>query len=806
MFWTFLKIARRHLWQSRLYACINILGLTIGSTCVLFALLFLLDENSFDSFHTNNPNLFRITTTINKDGEIATSGGTGQVQGPAFKSQVPEIVEFVRIMGGDIYGDLRSGSKALKLQLLFVDDSFFDVFSFKLKSGASKTVLSNVNSVVITEKTAMKLFNRLDVIGEPLEMDADPSAQRIGKPLVVSGVVENPPANSSIQFDILFPFRFMQVSFDDKSWLNAYLGTFVVLHPQADIGVVSQKFNKIHRLNAREQLAESMRMEGSVPQVSYGLQPITDIHLNPQEISNQNREGGIINGSRPIYSYLFLGIAIFILLMATVNFVNINLASSLKRAKEIGVRKVTGGTQSQILVQFLIESGILCFIAYVLAALMTIFLLPIFNEISGKHITLASLSGFWLVIFTLAIPFVNILLSGAYPAFLLSRYNPVEVLYKKQKLLGRNRIGNSLVIFQFAIAVVLGICTLVLYQQMRFIKTKDLGYNPDQIISVKIPGLADTKHIGVSFKDQLRGQSNIEKISVSGEFGIRDTKVNGKLIKSYYRSIDADYIPTMGIRIKEGRNFSASFQSDQQFAVMVNEAFVKAAGWKNPVGMQLKADSYFGDQMFTVIGVVKNFHIGSFREHIQPIVMVMTEQYGGDVVLAKGNIVDQTRTIELLREVFHKLLPGAVFEASFLSEQNARIYEQETRWQKIIGLATALSISICLIGLFALEHLATTQKMKETGIRVVLGATVLDIVWLFSSQFLRMVGIAVLLACPIAYYLMNIWLADFAYRITFQWWFLAIPGAFAILISLATVSIQAIKAAHINPVRSIYTE
>jgi putative ABC transport system permease protein len=344
---TFLKISFRHLWKDRLYAVINIVGLATGITCILLAVLYWKDERSFDSFHKNNANLYRVTTTLveNKGGNAETIGGTGQVQGSAFKHEVPEVKSYVRILGGDIYSDVAAENKSLHLQPLFVDDNFFDVFTFHLLRGNPKTVLSDISSVVITESTAKKFFNSIDVVGKLLRMDADPSFEKLGKPLIISGVVADPPKNSSLQFDALFTFKFMHLSFEDENWLNAYLGTFVVLHPNADIHLAEQKFNKIYAFHSKEQLAENFKTYGLDydPQISYGLQPMTDIHLNPLQRTGGNAEGGIINGSSPVFSYMFIGIALFILLMASINFINISIANSLKRAKEVGVRKIAGG-------------------------------------------------------------------------------------------------------------------------------------------------------------------------------------------------------------------------------------------------------------------------------------------------------------------------------------------------------------------------------------------------------------------------------------------------------------------------------
>src|SRR5688572_25907648 len=360
-----LRIILRQLWRARLFTAINVAGLAVGIMCILLAVLYTKDENSYDRFHQNNPHLYRITTTLveNKGEKRFTSGGTGQVQGPAFKAAIPEIKDFVRTMGGGIYGTVRANDKTLKLSLLFADPSFFKIFTFSAIEGSLHNALANVNSVVLTEKSARKFFNTTDVIGKLLEMDGDPSADKLKKPMVVSAVIKDPPRHSSLQFDILFPFEFMQLSFTDDNWLNAYLGTFVVLRPDARPERVIEKFNAIYAVHAKEQLSASKKNYGFDPLVSYGLQSMTDIHLHPlYRKSGTNIETGVVNGSTPLYSWLFTGIATFILLMACINFINISIANSLRRAREVGVRKVTGGTKVQIIGQFLLESSIVCFV------------------------------------------------------------------------------------------------------------------------------------------------------------------------------------------------------------------------------------------------------------------------------------------------------------------------------------------------------------------------------------------------------------------------------------------------------------
>lgn len=791
----YFKIALRHLWQNRLYSGINIVGLAFGLTCVLLAILYIRDEHNFDTFHQKSPHLYRVTTTLiaDKGGDPQTSGGTGQVQGPAFKAAIPEVEEYVRVMGGAIFGDIRTDQKAFKLQLLFVDDNFFNVFSFKLIHGNPKTVLKDVGSVVITKKTALKFFNSTNVVGKILHMEADPSAERLGKPLVIAGVVENLPKNSSIQFDVLHPFSFMQLSFEDTNWLNAYLGTFVVLNPKADTSAVIKKFNQVHARNAQEQIKDN----GYDPETSYGLQSITDIHLHPL---NTGGEGGAINYSNPLYSSIFLGIALFILLMASINFVNISIASSLKRAKEVGVRKVTGSRQGQIIIQFLGESAILCVAAFLLALFLMLILFPMFNELANKQIEIGEIFEWKLIVSFISVLLANILLSGLYPAYILSNFKPTEVLYSKQKLSGGGFLGQSLVVLQFALAAILLIASIIFYQQMNYVRTKDLGYNPYQVIRSYISGNRETGPIAEFIKNETAKEPSIIGISFGDERGDNyKTKVNQRIVKSTYQTIDQNYFAVLGIRLKEGKNLSGTQE------VIVNEAFVKAAALVNPIGTLVKTEDFFIKSTARIVGVVKDFHFGSLRNRITPLVMTLNGTYYGGIWL-KIDKNRQQEGIKAFEKIYRKALPNAVFEYNFMDELNNREYLQEQRWQKIVGFATLLSMLLCGMGLFGLTHLAIQQRTKEIGIRKVLGASVTGIVALFSKAFLKLVLVSVILASPIAYYFMDKWLRNFAYRIPISWTIFGSTALIIMLTSFLTVSYQAIKAALMNPIDSLKTE
>ena len=806
MFRNYIKTSVRHIWHNKLYSFINVSGLGIAITCVLLAVLYIKDERSYDRFHEKGDNLYRVVTTrTDEKGERKTVAGTGQPQGPAFKEAVPEILDYVRVLGGDIKGDVIANNKTLNLQMLFVDESFFKVFSFPLLRGNAETALDDISSVIVTEAVARKYFNSIDVVGKTMVMDSDPSAKRLGKPMVITGVSKDIPKNSSIRFEVLMPMRFMQLSFTDEAWLNQYLGTFLLLQPAANLDAVVQKFNKVYAVHAKEQLAESKRLYNHDPRISYGLQHIADMHLNPMRTGPGGREGGIVNESNPVFSYLFLGISLFILLMAGINFINISIASSLKRAKEVGVRKITGGSKQQIIVQFLFESAIICVIAFGLALLLTETGLSLFNELSGKELFFKESFDWQLAGWFAGILLVIILLTGFYPAYVLSAFKPREVLYNKQKLSGRDIFGRALVVLQFSLAVFFIIATLIYYRQMDFIRTKDLGYDPFQVIRTNIPGNREVKPIQDFLRNELTRESSIQYVSFGGGGGEDKVTIGDKVIEAENHVIDEYRLPVMQIKLKAGRNISSAFPADKAHAVLVNEAFVKAAGLESPIGTEIRTSEYYDKEVKTIVGVIEDFHSGSLHHPIKPMVMLVSDWASGSIWIRieKGR---QKQALASIEAAYKKAMPSALFQYNFLDELNAKEYIQEQRWQKIIGIAAVLSIVICSLGLFGLAHLAAQRRIKEIGIRKVLGATVTCIASLLTKDFLKLVILSLLVASPLAWWVMNNWLQDFAYRIGISWWVFALAGLIAIAIAMITVSFQAIKAAIANPVKSLRTE
>jgi len=744
---------------------------------------------------------------VKHKGAIAkTYGGTGQVQGKAFKDAVPDIKEYARVMGGEIFNEVSTEDKTLKLNILFVDTNFFDVFTFPLLHGDVNTALDEVNSAVISESTAMRLFNSTDVVGKVLKMNNDPAYQRLKKPLVVSAVAKDAPKNSSIQFEILLPFSFLELAFIDTNWLNAYLGTFVVLEPTADVVAIKENFGRVFGVHAKDQVEQKLARYGFDSEINYGVQNILDIHLDPLTEGSGNNESGVVNTSNPLYSIVFIAIALLILIMAAINFINISIASAIKRAKEIGIRKITGGNKTQIIFQFLMESGLLCGISFLLALLSIKLLVPFFNSLTAKHFEFSEMLNFQSGVSLIFIFGCIILITGLYPAFVLSRLQPSEVLYNKLKWSGKNFAGRGLVIFQFSLGIFLLIAAIVFHSQMDYIRTKDLGYNPNQIITTAISGNRDRAAIGKVLKEELFKEPAITSVSYFHNYFSDAVMINNQQIEASLLRIDENYLPDVEIPMLLGRNFSSKFSTDASNSIIVNETFVKEFDLSDPVGESVKLiENEEGNQKKTIIGVVKDFHFGSLREPIKPMFISMIQAPYGKI-LVKFEKAKQQEAIVALEKVYKTIMPDAVFTYNFLDEQNAKQYKQEQQWQKLVNIATILSLIICCFGLLGMARLSINQRIKEIGVRKVLGASVSQILALHTTNFLKLIVIAFVLAAPIAWWTADYWLQNFAYRIELSFWLLVFAGAVSLLIGTLTVSFLALKAATANPVKSLRTE
>lgn len=800
----YLTIAFRNLLRHKAFTAINISGLAAGLASCLLIFLFMADELSYDRYYVNAERIYRMTLHTRFGEKDINYAYTSEPAGQTLLRDCPGIETVTRLRddGGML---VKNGHDVFKEErIAFVDSNFFSFFSIPMLKGNKANALIVPKTLVLTETTARKYFGDADPIGKTL------SIGNLGL-FQITGVCADIPSNTHFHHDMFGSFKSVN---QGTKWLAS--GAYVYLQLRTGYSIrqieaqsrgfitkyVAPEVKEFLGISLSEFLQKGNRM-------SFGFQPVTDIHLH-SDLSDELEANGDVQ-----YVYIFSGIAFFILLLACINFMNLSTAGSTGRSKEVGIRKVLGSVQKQLVSQFLVESILLTALSMVLAIGLVIILLPYFNELTGKRFSLMTITDWRLLSGMVLACLVIGLLAGSYPAFVLSSFKPITVLKGRvQGSLRSGRLRNILVTGQFVVSIGIIIATLIANQQLQYIQNKKVGFNKDQVLV-----LHDTQVLGTqmnAFKNELSRLSSVKKITLAGflpagvsqqsQDGIqfRDgTRTGTHLSKSYF--IDEDYLPTLGISIAQGRNFSKALASDNS-AVLLNESAVKAYGFRQPIGQQI---SITGDgnesskKMFTVIGVVKDFHFESMHHRIAPLVMF----YGGDNSQMALRI--NTDDIPYLLDKIERLWKAETdnpFVYSFLSERFNTIYKSEQRIGQIFGIFAGLAILISCLGLFGLAAFTTQQRTKEIGIRKVLGASVINIVGLLLKNFLMLILIAIIIAVPLAGYGMNQWLKDFAYRIDVQWWIFVLAGGLIISIAILTVSYQTLKAAMVNPVKSLKSE
>ena len=755
------------------------------------------DEASFDRFHTNVDHIYRIVTKeMNPDGSLKQLNSvTGPLQGPHFAAGVPTIKSFTRYI--ENYRDIQMGTEVHSQQIFSVDSNFLSMFSFPVISGNMKTALLQPRSIVLSEDEAKKQFGDADALNKTIMVKEDNQFV----PYTITAVTRNCPQNSSIKFNMLMPIVVSKDELtDNTNWFSFYLNTFVVLAPNTNVKTAEVQMQKTYESDAKDVIKMVTERFGVQGKTFYQLQPFTDMHLS-KELSAGN---GLTDASNPVYSYILTGISIFILLIACINFVNLTIARSLKRAKEIGIRKVVGGDRKQLMMQFLGESLFLCFIAFVFAILIVQAILPLFNQLSNKALAFSYLFDEKLIAGYIVLFLTTGLLAGFYPALVLSNYNPVQTLYSRFKLAGKNYLQKSLVVFQFALASFLIIATFTIFSQFKYLTTEKLGYDDSHLIIIQKRNIKPNEL--ALLKTELLKSPSIVNVTPRNS-GSWETvgKVNGDSVVQFdYEISDDSYIPLLKIPIIEGRNFSPAYPSDSTQSVIVNEAFVKKAGWKNAIGQDV--NFWIQNERYKVIGVVKDYHFRSLNEKIIPELFTTRTKDRLGMVYIKIKPNTEASSLAHIQKVFKRLFPYNPYSYQFKDQENYKKYEAEDKWKQIMLYSAVLTIFISSIGLFGLSVLSEEKRTKEIGVRKVLGASVGDVVTILSKDFLKLVLIALLISIPLAWIAANKWLKNYPYRITLSWMMFMTAALLVIIVALATVSFHAIKAAVANPVKSLRSE
>ena len=776
MFKTNLKIAWRNLVKDKQFTFINVVGLSAGLACALLIFLWVHDELSYDKFFANDERLYQLLENGSEESSgLLSEAVKQQIPGAAYAAAVAPARWFPQYT-------LSVGDKNIKATGQYTGKDYFNIFSFKLIQGDKNSVLENKTSIVISDELARKLFGTTEnIIGEPVRFDQDTT-------FYVSGVFEKLSKHSSQQFDFVLSFEYFKII---KEWVTRWSDkgplNYVLLNKGTDINAFNKRIEDIVTVNSGDTTSKVAATRFS------------DVYLH-------NPGNNAAGGGRAEYVRLFSVLAIFVLVIACINFMNLSTAKASRRVKEIGIKKVVGADRKQLIFQFLSESLLLTLGATLFAIVFALLLLPAFNGITGKQINLHFDTK--IIIYFIAIILCTGLLAGSYPALYLSKFNPLSVLKGKLNTSVAEVLSRKgLVVFQFTLSTILIVAVMVIYQQIQLIRNTDAGYNKNNILRLSAEGgIRGKEEAFIAALKNLPGVVNASSTyhkmigrgySHSGMQWEGKDPDNDVFFEAF--EVDYEFIETMGMKMREGRSFSKSFGSDST-KIILNETAVKAMGLKDPVGKTIRK---FGKNI-QVIGVVKDFHFESLHEPIKPCYLVLWPP--GSIIVASVEASNQRKTVAAIEGLYEKYNPGFPFTFNFLDEAYQKQYDSETRVSALSKYFAGLAIVISCLGLFGLAAFTAQKRRKEIGVRKVIGASVVNITTMLSKDFLRLIFISLAIALPASWWLMNSWLQSFAYRIRITPYVFVLAGVSVILITLFTITFQSIKAAMANPVKSLRTE
>jgi len=803
MIGNYFKTACRSLKRNKGFTFLNIAGLAIGLAACLLIVFYVIDEASYDRYNTNGDRIYRVNTDKKINSSVTSSAIAAPKVAEALRINFPGIEKTVRLLPDEDVRFKKGDELVMEKSAVYCDSTIFDIFTLPMLEGDPKTALTEPNTIVITERMAEKYFNTTHVLGKVLVKVENNNTTTNHQ---ITGVIRNLPARSHFNFDFFESMVSVRVS-SNKNFTAFYpFSTYLLLKPHSDYKALEAKLPAFLRKHI--DFIDDMEKHGDY--IKLNLTPLYDIHLRSNRTNELSANGNIQ------YVYIFSGIALFILLLACINFMNLSTAHSSTRAKEVGVRKALGSPRKYLITQFLSESTLITFFAMLTAILLAWALLPLFNQMSGKSLSITTGTFTWLLPSMLGITLVIGTLAGAYPAFFLSAFKPVEVLKGKISVGFRgSALRSFLVVFQFAISIFLIIGTLIIYNQLNYIQKKSLGFNRKQVVLVKHMNVLD-KQANI-FKQEIKHLPGVVNASLSSFVPTGDRRwtsyvsANHSIHPTQFWPVDEDYLRTMGMNLEKGRDFNTQLSSDSS-AMIINQT---AAGVMGFTGDPINKTIVFGtdQKQYHIIGVVKDFNFSSLRDNVTPVVMTMMTSFerkkegdGPDVLGIKVNAENLPDLIAGIENKWKTLSNNQEFDYSFMDEDFDALYRAEKRTGSISLLFTSLAIFIACLGLFGLAAYAAEQRTREIGIRKVLGANVPDLVALLSANFLKLVIIAVLVAAPLAWLFMEKWLQGFAYRQSIQWWIFPVAGLGAILMAMITISIQFIKAAIANPVQSLKNE
>lgn len=806
----YIIVAFRNLLKHKFYSFLNIFGLAIGLSCFMLISLFINDEMSYDKHFQDADRIYRVDFAATLNGSDVVSANAGAPTANAMKNDFPEVVDAIKVRrSGNWFINRKGEQETFKEEFVIMADSnFFTFFGHPLVYGDPKTALSRPNTLAIDHTTSKKIFGDINPVGETVVLDGEHT-------YAVGAVYEDLPSNTHFHYNVLLAMHTFEWT-NNQNWLGTNFNTYIKLAKGNKIAELEAKIPEMISTYCAPLIEKFLNMnmeefKNAGNALGFSLFPMTDIHLK------SNKEDELASNGDIKYIYIFSAVAIFILILACINFMNLATARSANRAKEVGVRKAMGAFKSQLIYQFISEAMVICFVAFFLAYVISFLAIPAFNSLADKELAFANLLDTNYILFISATLIVVSLIAGSYPAFYMSMFKPVDVLKGTiRQGVKSGPIRSTLVIFQFSISIIMIIGTAIVFDQLSFIQNKKLGYDREQILMVN-----DAWILGdnvKTYKEEASRNTNITNSTIAS-FTPTGSNRNSDL---YFKNasaasdessilsiavLDHDYLNTMGISMAEGRYFSKEFSSDSS-AVVINRSAVEKLGFEDPIGSTLYNYEGSGDEQrpvgYKIIGVIEDFHFESLRNEIDPLVMHLGENSG--FALFKIQTENSDETIAHLESTWNKIAPGQPFDYQFMDQQFETMYKSESRIGDIFTVFAILTILIACLGLFGLASFTAEQKTKEIGIRKTLGASIPSIVNMLSKNFLKLVVISFAIAIPIASIAMNYWLEDFAYRTDLKPATYIFAGVGAIAIAWITISFQSWKAAKVNPVKSLRSE
>jgi ABC-type antimicrobial peptide transport system permease subunit len=802
MFYNYLKIGWRNLMRQKVFAAINVLGMTVAFCAALLLGIAAYYEWSYDQFHVHKDSIYQVYTEEHmEDGSILKNSSEPAPLGPVLEKECTAVQAATRFYWD--YMAVQYKEQSLDITVDFVDPAFLTMFSFPVIKG-DRQALNKPDQLLLTEETATKIFKGESPVGKIVQVTINNQL----KPFTVAGILANVPEGSSIDFEGLCSFQNVLSGLKEPdTWDNQAYLVYAQLRPHATPAMLEQQMKPvIHKYRTNK--LDNMKKNGVQPGADGELLSLHTLALSALHFTEFSNMGRSIS---PFYPWMLLIMSLLIIATASINFINLSMGRAFTRAGEIGLRKALGAVRSQLILQFWSEALIVCGLAFIVSLVAAVLLLPAFNSLFSYHLSFSVLQHIQLIVYIVAAFVFVTILAGGYPAWLISRTNLMEVLKGKLHLGKSSFLRNTLIVVQFVVAVILISCTTIIWQQLHFLRTRPIGFDREQVVSIPVIGNVDATRVLSRLQQRLDGDPHILSSTASymnlgaGLAGSESSwhvsfGYQGRDIKTMWVPVEYDYLQTLGLKLQAGRDFSRGYGTDSN-TVIINEKLAALMGGKNVVGQFIQLDSL----PLQVIGILKDFNFKSLHRPIEPLVLRLTPSLQAAAIFVKVKPTDLPGAMAAIQRAWKEVVPQGDFNGSFLDDNVNRMYQAEARLTTIIVSSAILAVIISCMGLFAVAVLVIRQRNKEIGIRKILGASVGSIVSLLSGGFLKLVAVAIVIAVPLAWYIMSTWLQHFAYRVAIHWWVFALVGAIAIIIAFFTISIQTIRTAFMNPVKSIKT-